>query len=108
MIVGWHSAILVPARMMTRVCGMSDNIDEQLTDKDFIRTRTNGFDKLKRHTDALDLKEISEQTSVPLEHMRKAAVKFAKETSGMLFTARGIEQQTDGTYRQSAVRSPAL
>ncbi|XLG12933.1 Assimilatory nitrate reductase catalytic subunit [Bacillus velezensis] len=37
----------------------------------------------------MDLKEISEQTSVPLEHMRKAAVKFAKETSGMLFTARG-------------------
>lgn len=80
------------ANGLVKIC-----IDEQLTDKDFIRTRTNGFDKLKRHTDALDLKEISEQTSVPLEHIRKAAVKFAKETSGMLFTARGIEQQTDGT-----------
>ncbi|RXK27013.1 assimilatory nitrate reductase catalytic subunit NasC [Bacillus velezensis] len=80
------------ANGLVKIC-----IDEQLTDIDFIRTRTNGFDKLKRHTDALDLKEISEQTSVPLEHIRKAAVKFAKETSGMLFTARGIEQQTDGT-----------
>ncbi len=72
-------------------------IDEQLINEDFIRSRTNGFEELKRHTDALSLNDISEQTSVPLAHMRKAAVKFAKETSGMLFTARGIEQQTDGT-----------
>ncbi|MBT2575670.1 nitrate reductase [Bacillus sp. ISL-51] len=80
------------ANGLVKIC-----IDEQLIDKDFIRTRTNGFDKLKQHTDALNLEEIAEQTSVPLEHLRKTAVKFAKETSGMLFTARGIEQQTDGT-----------
>lgn len=72
-------------------------IDEQLVNEDFIRSRTNGFAELKQHTDALSLNDIAEQTSVPLAHMRKAAVKFAKETSGMLFTARGIEQQTDGT-----------
>ncbi|MEC0251087.1 assimilatory nitrate reductase catalytic subunit NasC [Bacillus halotolerans] len=72
-------------------------IDEQLINEDFIRTRTNGFDELKQHTGALNLEDIAEQTSVPLEQMRKAAMKFAKETSGMLFTARGIEQQTDGT-----------
>lgn len=91
------------ANGLVKIC-----IDEQLTDKDFIRTRTNGFDKLKRHTDALDLKEISEQTSVPLEHIRKAAVKFAKETSGMLFTARGIEQQTDGTATVKAFLNMVL
>lgn len=91
------------ANGLVKIC-----IDEQLTDKDFIRTRTNGFDKLKRHTDALDLKEISGQTSVPLEHMRKAAVKFAKETSGMLFTARGIEQQTDGTAAVKAFLNMVL
>lgn len=91
------------ANGLVKIC-----IDEQLTDKDFIRTRTNGFNKLKRHTDALDLKEISEQTSVPLEHIRKAAVKFAKETSGMLFTARGIEQQTDGTAAVKAFLNMVL
>ncbi|MBJ7572918.1 nitrate reductase [Bacillus halotolerans] len=72
-------------------------IDEQLANEDFIQSRTSGFEELKQHTDALSLNDIAEQTSVPLAHMRKAAVKFAKETSGMLFTARGIEQQTDGT-----------
>ncbi|AUZ25177.1 nitrite reductase [Bacillus subtilis] len=72
-------------------------IDEQLINEDFIRSRTSGFEELEQHTDALSLEDIAEQTSVPLAHMRKAAVKFAKETSGMLFTARGIEQQTDGT-----------
>ncbi|AOR96695.1 assimilatory nitrate reductase catalytic subunit NasC [Bacillus subtilis] len=72
-------------------------IDEQLINEDFIQSRTNGFEELKQHTDSLDLNDIAEQTSVPLADIRKAAVKFAKETSGMLFTARGIEQQTDGT-----------
>ncbi len=72
-------------------------IDEQLINEDFIQSRTNGFKELKQHTDSLNLNNIAEQTSVPLAHIRKAAVKFAKETSGMLFTARGIEQQTDGT-----------
>ncbi|MEK3711497.1 nitrate reductase [Bacillus sp. FSL K6-1005] len=72
-------------------------IDEQLINEDFIRTRTNGFDELKQHIGALNLEDIAEQTNVPLEQMRKAAMKFAMETSGMLFTARGIEQQTDGT-----------
>jgi len=72
-------------------------IDEQLINEDFIQSRTNGFKELKQHTDSLNLNDIAEQTSVPLAHIRKAAVKFAKETSGMLFTARGIEQQTDGT-----------
>ncbi|PWT16267.1 nitrite reductase [Bacillus subtilis] len=72
-------------------------IDEQLANEDFIQSRTNGFEELKQHTDSLNLNDIAEQTSVPLVDIRKAAVKFAKETSGMLFTARGIEQQTDGT-----------
>ncbi|SPU14616.1 assimilatory nitrate reductase catalytic subunit [Bacillus subtilis] len=72
-------------------------IDEQLINEDFIQSRTNGFEELKQHTDSLDLNDIAEQTSVSLVDIRKAAVKFAKETSGMLFTARGIEQQTDGT-----------
>ncbi|MGO5676272.1 assimilatory nitrate reductase catalytic subunit NasC [Bacillus subtilis] len=72
-------------------------IDEQLINEDFIQSRTNGFEELKQHTDSLELNDIAEQTSVPLADIRKAAVKFAKETSGMLFTARGIEQQTDGT-----------
>ncbi|QFY80723.1 nitrite reductase [Bacillus subtilis] len=72
-------------------------IDEQLINEDFIQSRTNGFEELKQHTDSLDLNDIAEQTCVPLADIRKAAVKFAKETSGMLFTARGIEQQTDGT-----------
>ncbi|MCY8859465.1 assimilatory nitrate reductase catalytic subunit NasC [Bacillus atrophaeus] len=72
-------------------------IEEQLINEDFIQTRTTGFEELKRHTAAFSIHDIAEKTSVPLEYIRKTAVKFAKEESGMLFTARGIEQQTDGT-----------
>jgi assimilatory nitrate reductase catalytic subunit len=41
-------------------------------------------------------------TGVPSEQIRVAAIKFASEESGMLFTARGVEQQIDGT---AAVRN---
>ncbi|KMM62971.1 nitrite reductase [Bacillus glycinifermentans] len=77
-------------------------IEERLTDEAFIKQRAAGFEDVKRHVASLSLEEISEQTGVPIEQIRKAAVKFAKEDTGMLFTARGVEQQTDGT---AAVRN---
>ncbi|MGN9863708.1 assimilatory nitrate reductase catalytic subunit NasC [Bacillus swezeyi] len=77
-------------------------IEERLTDEAFIKQRAEGFEAVKRHVTSFSLEEISEQTGVPVEQMRKAAVKFAREETGMLFTARGVEQQTDGT---AAVRN---
>ncbi len=45
---------------------------------------------------AINLHEISEMTGIQVDYIRLAAVKYAKSSTGMVFTARGVEQQTDG------------
>ncbi|PKG23249.1 assimilatory nitrate reductase catalytic subunit NasC [Niallia nealsonii] len=77
-------------------------LEENLIDEAFIEKQVNGFAEVKEYISTLDLKEIAELTGVPLEDIQKAGVKFGKEESGMILTARGIEQQTDGT---AAVRN---
>jgi assimilatory nitrate reductase catalytic subunit len=71
-------------------------IEENYVDENFVRERANGFEEVKKHVMSLHLEEIEEITGVPIEHIRKAAVRFGKEETGMIFTARGVEQQTDG------------
>ncbi|MGJ9383736.1 assimilatory nitrate reductase catalytic subunit NasC [Salipaludibacillus sp. CF4.18] len=72
-------------------------VDENLIDESFIEERVNGFDEVKEHIATLDLNEIAEQTGVPVEQIIKAGTVFGREDSGMIFTARGVEQQTDGS-----------
>ncbi|MCL7749682.1 assimilatory nitrate reductase catalytic subunit NasC [Halalkalibacter alkaliphilus] len=72
-------------------------LEENLIDEQFIAKRVSGFDEVKEYIASLDLEEISEQTGVPIEQIKKAATVFGREESGMIFTARGIEQQTDGS-----------
>ncbi|WP_368658180.1 molybdopterin oxidoreductase family protein [Metabacillus halosaccharovorans] len=72
-------------------------IDENLVDEDFVNERATGFEEVKDYVQSLSLDEISDLTGVPIEQIRTAATKFASEESGMLFTARGVEQQIDGT-----------
>ncbi|WP_445488580.1 assimilatory nitrate reductase catalytic subunit NasC [Niallia sp. 03133] len=77
-------------------------LDENLVDETFIKEKATGFEEVKQYISTLDLNEIAEWTGVPVQAIYKAATKFAKEESGMIFTARGIEQQTDGV---AAVRN---
>lgn len=71
-------------------------LDEGLADLSFIRERTKGFAELKEHLDRLDLDEIAEMTGVDRENIREAALAYAKASTGMIFTARGVEQHSDG------------
>lgn len=71
-------------------------MDEGYVDESFTQDRTNGFNELKEHLAAVDLNEISEITGVSLAQIRQAAEAFGKAATGMVFTARGVEQQTDG------------
>lgn len=77
-------------------------IEENLTDEQFIRDRATGFAEVKEYVLSQSLDEIVELTGVPKEQIETAAIKFASEETGMLFTARGVEQQIDGT---AAVRN---
>ncbi|WP_078547801.1 assimilatory nitrate reductase catalytic subunit NasC [Litchfieldia alkalitelluris] len=71
-------------------------IDENLINPSFIEEKTKGYQELKEHLNQLDLGEISELTGIPTEQIRKCAEMFGKSETGMIFTARGVEQQTDG------------
>ncbi|MCK9857181.1 nitrate reductase [Paenibacillus sp. ATY16] len=70
--------------------------DEKLIDEAFIKSRTKGFAEVKEHVDSLDLGEIADITGVSLDLIRKAAISFGKARTGMVFTARGVEQHADG------------
>ncbi|MDQ0191731.1 assimilatory nitrate reductase catalytic subunit NasC [Paenibacillus wynnii] len=71
-------------------------VDEAYVDETFAGERTNGFHELKEHLATVDLNNIAEITGVPLAQIRQAAEAFGKAATGMVFTARGVEQQTDG------------
>lgn len=77
-------------------------IEEGLVDEAFVRERVKGFDEVAEHVASLDMDEIAELTGVPVEQIRKAGGIFGREETGMIFTARGVEQQTDGS---AAVRN---
>ncbi|WP_078409967.1 assimilatory nitrate reductase catalytic subunit NasC [Priestia abyssalis] len=72
-------------------------IEENYIDETFIQERANGFEEVNEYVSSLDLEEIAQMTGVPIEQIRKAAVAFGREETGMIFTARGVEQQTDGS-----------
>ncbi|WP_100404651.1 assimilatory nitrate reductase catalytic subunit NasC [Bacillus solitudinis] len=71
-------------------------LDEGYIDEKFIEQRTNGYDELINHVATLTLEEIEEQTGVTVEDIKKAASAFGQKETGMIFTARGVEQQVDG------------
>ncbi|HZG73491.1 MAG TPA: nitrate reductase [Chondromyces sp.] len=72
-------------------------IENDYIDKTFIEQRSNGFEEVKGYVSSLDLKEIAELTGVPATQIEKAATMFGRKETGMIFTARGVEQQTDGS-----------
>ncbi|MFL0451812.1 assimilatory nitrate reductase catalytic subunit NasC [Bacillus altitudinis] len=72
-------------------------LHEQLLDEEFIKKRTSGFQEMKQHISHMSLQDITQQTGVSMKVIQKIARKFAREKTGMILTARGIEQQIDGT-----------
>ncbi|GIN08106.1 assimilatory nitrate reductase catalytic subunit [Shouchella clausii] len=66
-------------------------------DAAFIQKQVEGFAEVKAHIAKLKLENIAEQTGVSGDVITKAAETFAKARTGMIFTARGVEQQTNGS-----------
>ncbi|NHC40694.1 molybdopterin-dependent oxidoreductase [Bacillus sp. MM2020_1] len=72
-------------------------LEENYVDEAFIQERVNGFEEVREYVLSLCLEEIEEITGVPIPLIRKAADRFGKEETGMIFTARGVEQHTNGS-----------
>lgn len=72
-------------------------IEEGLIDEAFIAERTRGFDELKqRALRQMPLSETARICGVDEQAIRRAAILYGSARTGMIMTARGVEQQTDG------------
>ncbi|THF73065.1 nitrite reductase [Cohnella fermenti] len=71
-------------------------LEERLENRRFLSERTTGFAEVERQVKEMRLEDISNLTGVPEAAIRKAAIAYGRAGTGMVFTARGIEQHRDG------------
>lgn len=71
-------------------------MDEGFVDEAFIRARTNGYDELRAYMNGFNLNRAADLCGLELEQIREAARAYGMADTGMILTARGVEQQTDG------------
>ena len=76
---------------------MSIVLAEGLENKDFIASRTAGFDELRDFLSKVDLKQAEEITGVPIEKIREAAITYAKADRGCILYDQGMSQHYVGT-----------
>ncbi len=71
-------------------------MDEGFVDEAFMRARTNGYDELIAYMSGFDLNRAADLCGLEAELIREAARCYGMADTGMILTARGVEQQTDG------------
>ncbi|RYM06550.1 hypothetical protein EWH99_02855 [Sporolactobacillus sp. THM7-7] len=71
-------------------------LDKGMADPEFIRGRTTGYEPLKQHLASVRISQVEAVTGIPVHQIEKAAFAYGKAKTGMIFTARGVEQQIDG------------
>jgi len=76
---------------------MSIILAEGIEDKEFIASKTAGFDELRNFLSKVDLKQAEEITGVPIEKIREAAITYAKAERGCILYDQGMSQHYVGT-----------
>lgn len=69
---------------------------EGYVDHAFVAERTNGYEELAAHVAGVSLAEVAALTGVAPEHIAEAARIYGGAETGMIFTARGVEQHASG------------
>jgi formate dehydrogenase alpha subunit len=72
-------------------------ISEGLEHKEFIKTRTEGFEAIKKVVENYPPEKVEKITGVPAEDIRRAARLYATATDAMTIYSMGITQHTTGT-----------
>lgn len=83
-------------------------IAEKLLDLDYIRSRTTGFDDLRRSVSQWWPERVQERTGVPAWQLRDLARRLASGGGTYILTGRGVEQHVDGTDTATAAINLAL
>lgn len=73
-------------------------IDEGLEDRDFIESRTEGYEEFRDQILKLDLNELEQTTGVPKEKVRAAAMAYASAPNAMSFHGLGVTEHSQGTF----------
>ncbi|GAW94183.1 formate dehydrogenase alpha subunit [Calderihabitans maritimus] len=83
-------------------------VEEKLYDEEFIRTRTEGFDEVKKVVAKYTPEYVEEITGVPAEDIRRAARLYAQGPRSSIYYAMGITQHVTGTYNVMALANLAM
>jgi formate dehydrogenase alpha subunit len=87
---------------------MSVILAEGLENKEFIASRTAGFDELRAQLSQVDLKQAEEITGVPEEKIKEAAITYAKAQRSCILYNQGICEQSVGVDNVKAHANLAL
>lgn len=71
-------------------------VDEGLVNYDFVTAQTDGFYEAEQMVKEISYSSINKLTGVKLETIFEVARMFATSKTGMIFTARGVEQHANG------------
>jgi len=83
-------------------------IKEGLVAKDFIDTRTEGFEDFKENILNLNLDELETVSGVPREQAREAAIAYASAGNAMSFHGLGVTEHYQGTYTVMLIADLAM
>ncbi|MBK7301775.1 MAG: formate dehydrogenase subunit alpha [Saprospiraceae bacterium] len=83
-------------------------IKEGLVAKDFIDTRTEGFEDFKENILNLNLDELETVSGVPREQAREAAIAYASASNAMSFHGLGVTEHYQGTYTVMLIADLAM
>ncbi len=83
-------------------------IRESLIDRDYIASRTAGFEALRARMSAYWPDRVERITGLPVAALRETVHTLAKAQSAMILTARGAEQHSSGTDIAQAFINLAL
>ena len=83
-------------------------IDSGLADRDYLGTRTTGFDRLRRSVSSWWPERVQQTTGVPVSQLRQVAARLSSGRGSYILTGRGVEQHVDGTDTATAAINLAL
>jgi formate dehydrogenase alpha subunit len=83
-------------------------ITEELYDKQFVETRTEGFDELKETVSRYTPKVVKAIAGVPIQDLEKAARMYARADKAMIAYAMGITQHITGTDNVKTIANLAM
>ena len=83
-------------------------VEEELYDKQYITSHTEGFEKLKTHLAQFKPEDMADQSGIDAETVKKVARIYASAKTGIIFWGMGISQHVHGTDNARCLISLAL